>query len=117
MLCARQAQRARLGRFFHKTINGFATVAISGILVDTLNEMAIQISTPLVDLKAIRRQYHSAKLEQMKDGQRRLLPTRPKRHNDKLAASTTKGHTPNAGELGVKSRARIRNSLRLLPHR
>ena len=76
----------------------FRDLAISGILVDTLNEMAIQIPTPLVDLKAIRRQYHSAKVEQMKDGQRRLLPTRPKRHNDKLAASTAKGHTPNAGQ-------------------
>ena len=56
----------------------FRDLAISGILVDTLNEMAIQIPTPLVDLKAIRRQYHSAKVEQMKGGQRRLLPTRPR---------------------------------------
>ena len=56
----------------------FRDLAISSILVDTLDEMDIQIPKPLVDLKAIHRKYHSAKIEQTKDKQRGLLPARPK---------------------------------------
>ena len=56
----------------------FRDLAISSILVDTLDEMDIQIPKPLVDLKAIHRKYHSAKIEQTKDQQRGLLPARPK---------------------------------------
>ncbi len=57
----------------------FRDLAISSILVDTLDEMDIQIPKPLVDLKAIHRKYHSAKIEQTKDQQRGQLPPRPKR--------------------------------------
>jgi len=39
--------------------------------------MDIQIPKPFVDLKAIRRQYHSAKIEQTKDEKRGLLPFGP----------------------------------------
>ena len=77
----------------------FRDLAISSILVDTLEEMDFQIPKPLVDLKAIRRQYHSAKIEQTKDGQRDLLPASSKEHNDKSAASAAKGHTPNASQV------------------
>ena len=55
----------------------FRDLAISSILVDTLEEMDVQIPKPLVDLKAIRRQYHSAKIEQTKDEKRGLLPFGP----------------------------------------
>jgi PPK2 family polyphosphate:nucleotide phosphotransferase len=48
----------------------FRDLAISGILVDTLDEMDLKIPKPSVDLKAIRLQYHSAKIEQDKDQQR-----------------------------------------------
>lgn len=44
----------------------FRDLAISSILVDTLEEMDIQIPKPSVDLKAIRLRYHSAKIEQEK---------------------------------------------------
>jgi len=47
----------------------FRDLAISSILVDTLEEMDIQIPRPLADLKAIRRQYHSAMTEQTKEAQ------------------------------------------------
>jgi PPK2 family polyphosphate:nucleotide phosphotransferase len=47
----------------------FRDLAISSILVDTLDEMDLKIPRPLVDLKAIRLQYHSAKIEQEKDQQ------------------------------------------------
>ena len=46
--------------------NWFRDLAISSILVDTLEEMDIQIPKPSVDLKAIRLRYHSAKIEQEK---------------------------------------------------
>lgn len=55
----------------------FRDLAISGVLVETLDEMDIQIPKPFVDLKAIRRQYHSAKIEQTKDEKRGLLPFGP----------------------------------------
>jgi PPK2 family polyphosphate:nucleotide phosphotransferase len=45
----------------------FRDLAISGILVDTLDEMDLKIPKPSLDLKAIRLQYHSAKMEQDKD--------------------------------------------------
>jgi PPK2 family polyphosphate:nucleotide phosphotransferase len=41
----------------------FRDLAISSILADTLNEMDLQIPKPAVDLKAIRLQYHTAKME------------------------------------------------------
>lgn len=47
----------------------FRDLAISSILVDTLDEMDLKIPKPSVDLKAIRLQYHSAKIEQEKDQQ------------------------------------------------
>jgi hypothetical protein len=75
----------------------FRDLAISSILVDTLKEMDVQIPKPLVDLKAIRRQYHSAKIEKTKGGQGGLLPARP--NNDKSAASAATGHTPNASQV------------------
>ncbi len=42
----------------------FRDLVISSILVDTLDEMQLQIPKPAVDLKAIRLRYHSAKIEQ-----------------------------------------------------
>jgi hypothetical protein len=56
----------------------FRDLAISSILVDTLDEMDIQIPRPVADLKAIRRQYHSAMIEQTKEEQHGLLPGGPK---------------------------------------
>jgi polyphosphate kinase 2 (PPK2 family) len=44
----------------------FRDLAISSILVDTLDEMDIPIPQPVADLMAIRRQYHSAMIEQTK---------------------------------------------------
>ena len=44
----------------------FRDLAISSILVDTLDEMDLKIPKPSVDLKAIRLQYHSAEIEQEK---------------------------------------------------
>jgi hypothetical protein len=44
----------------------FRDLAISQILVETLDEMDLKIPKPSVDLKAIRLQYHSAKVEQEK---------------------------------------------------
>jgi len=44
----------------------FRDLAISSILVDTLDEMDLKIPKPSVDLNAIRLQYHSAKIEQKK---------------------------------------------------
>jgi PPK2 family polyphosphate:nucleotide phosphotransferase len=45
----------------------FRDLAISQILVETLDEMDLKIPKPSVDLKAIRLQYHSAKIEQEKN--------------------------------------------------
>jgi len=45
----------------------FRDLAISRILVDTLDEMDLKIPKPSVDLKAIRLQYHSAEIAQEKD--------------------------------------------------
>ena len=45
----------------------FRDLAISRILVDTLDEMDLKVPKPSVDLKAIRLQYHSAKIEQEED--------------------------------------------------
>jgi PPK2 family polyphosphate:nucleotide phosphotransferase len=42
----------------------FRNLAISSILVHTLEEMDLQTPQPSVDLRAIRRRYHSAKIEQ-----------------------------------------------------
>jgi polyphosphate kinase 2 PPK2 len=61
----------------------FRDLAISGILVDTLDEMDLKIPKPSVDLKAIRRQYHSAKIEQDKD----------QRLDDHLGERTKQGPT------------------------
>jgi PPK2 family polyphosphate:nucleotide phosphotransferase len=44
----------------------FRNLAISRILVETLDEMDLKLPKPSVDLKAIRVQYHSAKIEQVK---------------------------------------------------
>ena len=59
----------------------FRDLAISSILIDTLNEMNLQIPKPSVDLKAIGLRYHSAKIEQEKNEQRNLAPGEPKNHN------------------------------------
>ena len=45
----------------------FRDLVISQILVETLDEMDLKIPKPSVDLKAIRLQYHSAKIEQEKN--------------------------------------------------
>jgi hypothetical protein len=50
----------------------------------------------VADLKAIRRQYHSAEIEQTKDEQLGLLPGGPKKHNKKSAAGIAKGRSPKA---------------------
>jgi PPK2 family polyphosphate:nucleotide phosphotransferase len=42
----------------------FRNLVVSSILVNTLEDMNLQTPKPSVDLKAIRRRYHSAKLEQ-----------------------------------------------------
>jgi len=55
----------------------FRELAISGILVDTLDEMHIQIPKPLVDLKIIRRLYHSAKNGEMSEEQLGDIPAKP----------------------------------------
>src|SRR5216684_1016981 len=47
----------------------FRNLAISSILVDTLEQMDLRIPKPSVDLKVIRLRYHSAKREQ-KEGER-----------------------------------------------
>ena len=54
-------------------------LAISAILVDTLAEMDIRIPKPLVDLKAIRRLYHSAKSGETSEAQPGDIPTKPTR--------------------------------------
>ena len=69
----------------------FRDLAISSILVDALDEMDIQIPQPLADLKAIRRQYHSAMIEQTKDEQLSLLPGGLKKGNKNSAAGIAKG--------------------------
>jgi PPK2 family polyphosphate:nucleotide phosphotransferase len=74
----------------------FRDLAISSIFVDTLDEMDIKIPQPVADLKAIRRQYHSAEIEQTKDEQLGLLPGGPKKHNKKSAAGIAKGRSPKA---------------------
>jgi hypothetical protein len=74
----------------------FRDLAISSILVDTLDEMDIKIPQPVADLKAIRRQYHSAEIEQTKDEQLGLLPGGPKKHNKKSDAGIAKGRSPKA---------------------
>jgi PPK2 family polyphosphate:nucleotide phosphotransferase len=48
----------------------FRDLAISSILIDTLDDMDLQIPKPAVDLKAIRLRYHSAKAEQEKNAKR-----------------------------------------------
>jgi PPK2 family polyphosphate:nucleotide phosphotransferase len=48
----------------------FRDLAISSILIDTLEDMDLQIPKPAVDLKAIRLRYHSAKAEQEKNAKR-----------------------------------------------
>jgi PPK2 family polyphosphate:nucleotide phosphotransferase len=53
----------------------FRDLAISSILVDTLEEMNLQTPKPSVDLKAIRLRYQLAKIEQKKDERLKLLPT------------------------------------------
>jgi PPK2 family polyphosphate:nucleotide phosphotransferase len=47
----------------------FRDLAISSILIDTLDEMKLQIPKSSVDLKEIRLRYHSAKIEQKKNEQ------------------------------------------------
>ncbi|MGC2823635.1 MAG: hypothetical protein WA322_05280, partial [Pseudolabrys sp.] len=49
---------------------------ISQILVETLDEMDLKIPKPSVDLKAIRLQYHSAKIEQEKNQRARCSSRR-----------------------------------------
>jgi PPK2 family polyphosphate:nucleotide phosphotransferase len=48
----------------------FRNLAVSSILVGTLDAMQLQIPRPSVDLKAIRERYHSAKLEQESERRR-----------------------------------------------
>ncbi|MGA8689312.1 MAG: hypothetical protein WB662_05200 [Methyloceanibacter sp.] len=43
----------------------FRDLAISRILVETLDEMDLKLPKPSVDLQAIRVQYHSATIEQV----------------------------------------------------
>jgi PPK2 family polyphosphate:nucleotide phosphotransferase len=52
----------------------FRDLVISNILVDTLEEMHLQIPKPSVDLKAIRLRYHSAKIEQERNEQLKTSP-------------------------------------------
>jgi polyphosphate kinase 2 (PPK2 family) len=54
----------------------FRDLAISRILVDTLDEMDLKIPKPSVDLKAIRLQYHSAEIEQEKDQRLNAHPSK-----------------------------------------
>jgi PPK2 family polyphosphate:nucleotide phosphotransferase len=53
-------------------------LAISSILVDALEEMDLQIPKPSVDLRAIRRLYHSAKIKQKNNGRSGLAPAQSK---------------------------------------
>jgi PPK2 family polyphosphate:nucleotide phosphotransferase len=48
----------------------FRDLAISSILIDTLDDMDLQIPKPAVDLRAIRLRYHSAKVDQEKNATR-----------------------------------------------
>jgi len=52
----------------------FRDLVVSNILVDTLEEMQLQIPKPSVDLKAIRLRYHSAKIEQERNEQFKRPP-------------------------------------------
>lgn len=57
----------------------FRDLAISRILVDTLDEMDLKIPKPSVDLKAIRLQFHSARIEQEKDQRLDAHPSKRKK--------------------------------------
>jgi PPK2 family polyphosphate:nucleotide phosphotransferase len=46
----------------------FRDLAISSILIETLEEMNLQLPQPSVDLRAIRVRYHEAKVKQERDG-------------------------------------------------
>jgi PPK2 family polyphosphate:nucleotide phosphotransferase len=66
----------------------FRDLAISTILVETLEGMNIQIPKPKVDLDAIRNEFHSAADEQMMDTKLGLLPGELKRRADKHEGRT-----------------------------
>ncbi len=72
----------------------FRDLAISSILIDTLEEMNLQIPKPSVDLKAIRLRYHSAKIEQKKDDRLKILPGESKGHTGKSARQSKRVHAP-----------------------
>jgi PPK2 family polyphosphate:nucleotide phosphotransferase len=74
----------------------FRDLAISSILVDTLEGMDLQIPKSSVDLKAIRRRYHTAEIEQKKDEQLNHLPGEQKSHKKKSARGSKKGRAPKA---------------------
>jgi len=68
----------------------FRDLAISSILVDTLDEMDLKIPKPSVDLKAIRLQYHSAEIEQEKVRQLGAHPGKRTKRGSMQASSPPK---------------------------
>ena len=77
MPCARSARTAQPWYVIPSNYKWFRDLAISTNLVDTLDEMRIQIPKPLVDLKIIRRLYHSAKNGEMSEEQLSDIPAKP----------------------------------------
>jgi hypothetical protein len=72
----------------------FRDLAISSILIDTLEEMNLQIPKPSVDLRAIRLRYHSAKIEQKKDNRLKILPGESQGHTGKSVRQSKRVHAP-----------------------
>ena len=73
--------RLNSAAFIPSNYKWFRDLAMSSILVDTLDEMHIQIPKPLVALKIIRGLYHSAKSREMSEEQLsdiRAKPTKSK---------------------------------------
>jgi len=99
--CARRGLCAEADRLFRapwyvipSNHKWFRDLAISSILVDTLEEMNLQIPKPSVDLRAVRLRYHSAKIEQKKDDRLKILPGESKGHTGKSARQSKRVHAP-----------------------
>jgi PPK2 family polyphosphate:nucleotide phosphotransferase len=52
----------------------FRNLVISKIIADTLDDMNLKIPAPKIDLEAIRRKYHAAKIEQKQDEKQHVVP-------------------------------------------
>jgi PPK2 family polyphosphate:nucleotide phosphotransferase len=72
----------------------FRNLAISSILVDTLEEMNLQTPKPTVDLRAIRSLYHSAKSKQKNNARPGLAPGQSKAQGSAGSRKGKRGHYP-----------------------